>query len=48
MNLNCDGDAFMPSDTTLEIRLIPAGLKFVVPEHSVLLSPEETASEESE
>lgn len=48
MNLNCDGDAFMPSDTTLDIRLIPAGLKFVVPEHSVLLSPEETASEESE
>lgn len=38
--LNCDGDGFTPSDTTLDIRLIPAGVHFVAPEHSELIKPE--------
>ena len=40
MLLNCDGDSFSPSDTTLDIRLVPAGLKFVAPSHSELVSSE--------
>ena len=35
--LNCDGDGFTPTDTTLDIRLIPSGVSFIVPEHSELL-----------
>lgn len=37
MILNCDGDDFTPTDTTLDIRLIPSGVSFIVPQHSTLL-----------
>ena len=37
MILNCDGDDFTPTDTTLDIRLIPSGVSFIVPQHSALL-----------
>ena len=40
-SLNCDGDGFIPGDTTLDIRLIPSGVNFVAPQHSALLEPEE-------
>ena len=39
MLLNCDGDGFTPQETTLDIRLIPAGLNFVVPQHVALIKP---------
>ena len=35
--LNCDGDGFAPSETTLDIRLIPAGVNFIVPQYSALI-----------
>ena len=34
IRLNCDGDGFAPQDTTLDIRLIPAGVNFVIPKHA--------------
>ncbi|MBR4581156.1 MAG: hypothetical protein IKO32_07975, partial [Lachnospiraceae bacterium] len=36
MILNCDGDDFAPTDTTLDIRLIPSGVSFIAPQHSTL------------
>ena len=39
MLLNCDGDGFTPQETTLDIRLIPAGVNFVVPSHAALREP---------
>ena len=41
--LNCDGDGFDPSDTTLDIRLVPAGVNFVAPPHSALSEPGDNA-----
>ena len=43
-SLNADGDGFNPEETTLDIRLIPSGAKFVAPQHTALIEPnEETA-----
>jgi hypothetical protein len=39
MLLNCDGDGFTPQETTLDIRLIPAGVNFVAPQHTALILP---------
>jgi diacylglycerol kinase family enzyme len=39
MLLNCDGDGFTPEETTLDIRLVPAGVNFVVPQHAALREP---------
>ncbi|MBR6093765.1 MAG: hypothetical protein IKP92_01930 [Lachnospiraceae bacterium] len=43
-SLNADGDGFNPEETTLDIRLVPSGAKFVAPQHTALIEPnEETA-----
>jgi diacylglycerol kinase family enzyme len=40
-SLNVDGEGFAPEETTLDIRLIPSGVKFVAPQHTALLEPED-------